>query len=861
MIVNKYKSNEKFNECSICYNNFCVDEIYTQCKSCKKEFCKSCLKESMINYNSAFSFTGDVFNLQCPSCKNTIEFTTMVELFGTKFYYKELIPKMTDVKSKYLLTEKIKDLSIFITKNRKSSDDYDLINSHNVLQKNFNLVYEVNGQKIKYSTLAGKSYKCLFENYFNAKIGDDNKFYKHLLRTFVKIIDHRCILSNTSGFSFHLNFKKHVRLMENLKHNEPQTLIDYLLKQDGTFEEYMIDEKNETKIIDFIRRQYPEEKKYKILKIFSKLYSNKNIVPLKCYINEYYERIYLLLYISLHKTYAEKRLKYLEDCRHELKIFTDKKHSLNSSKSDFHAEFKCPSCELGFLNENYICNYCKSKFCNECLTVLNKDHKCKASDKATFKMIKETTKPCPKCACRIYRISGCNQMFCTTCHTGFDWVTGKIITKNFHNPHRMEWLNSLNKNESGTFVQGDIICGYQLTQLERKGIKPLQKLVNYRNMILNTIENQENKIREIEFEDMFSLFKFKEWFNYNENDFMRNVKNNIIKYNVLTTKNSIYGLLIEIINQLLVYFDQFYIQHSKNIRLKEIVIVELYHRIQPLLEFIDGYVKNICKMFSIGISVPEFFDSILENDYRIDLTEIKGSYKKYTNRYFIKHQIFDDLHDIPNNLSLDFDSSVIPNYADIIRKPNTLPRTHFAFVWRNDVDTIKKIPPKGENISDWNYIINCFKEYKNYSDILREIISRDHHTGNNRICDFIIDLVENEMSDNMRPLLNKLLNYYREFITLDIFIQLIATLVNKLYKKLSMNSLIENFFDYIEFCVIMSYKRCNLYFFYEIANVTANDNKLSTIKYDKEKHSQFAKIINDIKPLFKNYKKSLFNCF
>lgn len=111
----------------------------------------------------------------------------------------------------------------------------------------------------------------------------------------------------------------------------------------------------------------------------------------------------------------------------------------------------------GFVNDRYECELCRHRYCNKCFAILNNDksnesesnsenHVCKQEDLLSAEEIMKSTKPCPKCASRIFKISGCSQMFCTNCHVGFDYNTGKIIKKNFHNPHRMEWLLSNGKN-------------------------------------------------------------------------------------------------------------------------------------------------------------------------------------------------------------------------------------------------------------------------------------------------------------------------------------------------------------------------------------------------------------------------------
>lgn len=122
-----------------------------------------------------------------------------------------------------------------------------------------------------------------------------------------------------------------------------------------------------------------------------------------------------------------------------------------------------PSCNGG-ITHDYTCNTCEVKYCDKCLKVFTgdfKDHICDSNDVKTWQMLLNESHPCPACATRIYRISGCNDMFCTNCHIGFDWVTGNIIRRDFHNEHRHAWLNEhrnihINRGDTRAMVFNDI---------------------------------------------------------------------------------------------------------------------------------------------------------------------------------------------------------------------------------------------------------------------------------------------------------------------------------------------------------------------------------------------------------------------
>jgi len=100
----------------------------------------------------------------------------------------------------------------------------------------------------------------------------------------------------------------------------------------------------------------------------------------------------------------------------------------------------CPGTNCrGFLSTQWTCGLCEVYTCPECHEQKGEDHTCNPDQVATARMLENDTKPCPKCQTPIFKIDGCDQMWCTQCHTAFSWRTGKTETV-IHNPHYYEWM-------------------------------------------------------------------------------------------------------------------------------------------------------------------------------------------------------------------------------------------------------------------------------------------------------------------------------------------------------------------------------------------------------------------------------------
>jgi hypothetical protein len=182
----------------------------------------------------------------------------------------------------------------------------------------------------------------------------------------------------------------------------------------------------------------------------------------------------------------------------------------------------------GFLSSRWKCQLCETWTCSDCRVNVGSNenkasHVCKNDDLETAKLLKKDSKPCPKCGIVIFKIDGCDQMYCTQCHTPFSWKTSEIITRgNIHNPHYYEYMRN---NQGGIVPRNplDIQCG---RLLDMEFINRLVSLLFYLacNFILD--------------ENTYSIIRITRYISHLDVEIMR-IRENINQHDNITQQNRI----------------------------------------------------------------------------------------------------------------------------------------------------------------------------------------------------------------------------------------------------------------------------------------------------------------------------------
>lgn len=198
-------------------------------------------------------------------------------------------------------------------------------------------------------------------------------------------------------------------------------------------------------------------------------------------------RVNMLNTLTKQRTELNKQLR-------ELSVLINKTtreiHNIKNGDSEQERKqfiMPCPAdnCK-GYLSQKYRCTVCELYTCHECFEIIgyrnDEPHTCNEDCLKNAQAIKRETKPCPQCGIRIYKIAGCDQMWCTECQVTFSWNSGKIIiTQTIHNPHYYEYMRKNQSNRDILRNPGDVLCGGIIQYNQLNSI--LRCIIEYRNVI------------------------------------------------------------------------------------------------------------------------------------------------------------------------------------------------------------------------------------------------------------------------------------------------------------------------------------------------------------------------------------------
>lgn len=399
-------------DCPICCNKYNkVKHKRIVCPYCPSEGCRKCFQQHILNESSSVCFNKDKLNGEFVCQKQwTREF--IVKSFTQSWVAKEwseMVKTNYFEREKVLLpeTQPIVESYYKIDKLRKQIRDKKLLI----------VCYDINIMKLKFMKMITKpSNYIILATHLQTLREKMHKKYREL-SSFISFSNlYKCSDYQLELFSVEKENQTTLHLIDLFKLIENKYFTVYPGDEDQSIQSSVII--NVSKLIDESTLQDGGEFFKKHLDHYQKLKRdcNKDIDYCKSDIRDN-ERVIWNIRCGHPNEKVKKSKKFIGRC------------------------CTVDNCR-GFLDESWECGLCGSITCKDCLQIINDDkHVCKKDDVETAKMLKLNTKPCPKCHILIYKIDGCDQMWCTQCHVGFSWKKGTIET-NIHNPHYFEWLRN-----------------------------------------------------------------------------------------------------------------------------------------------------------------------------------------------------------------------------------------------------------------------------------------------------------------------------------------------------------------------------------------------------------------------------------
>ncbi len=270
-----------------------------------------------------------------------------------------------------------------------------------------------------------------------------------------------------------------------------------------------------------------------------------------------------------------------------------------------------PDCR-GFLSSQWKCGLCEKWACNNCHEIkgLTRDceHICNPDDVATAELLANDTKSCPSCGTGIYKIEGCDQMFCTSCNTGFSWRTGRIET-NLHNPHYFDWLRRTGGNIERN--PNDIRCGHEINNTFVRSMMSCVRAQNLPPDIITRLMRICESIIHFRYVEM-DRFPANRVLNnqdlriqylrnkISENDFKTLIQRLDKKHQKNREIHNIFALLISTVTDILYRFDEAVKRDTFSIGSKEEKqrTYDIINEIERIREYVNECLLDISKTYS-----------------------------------------------------------------------------------------------------------------------------------------------------------------------------------------------------------------------------------------------------------------------
>ena len=316
----------------------------------------------------------------------------------------------------------------------------------------------------------------------------------------------------------------------------------------------------------------------------------------------------------------QNKITELNNERHRL-LYSNQAQTQNQRSEFIRA---CPDNDCrGFLSTQWKCGICEKWSCPDCHEIKgitrDAEHVCNPDTLATAQLLSNDTKPCPNCRTGIFKISGCDQMWCTQCHTAFNWRTGRI-EQNVHNPHYFEWLrrngNAVPRNPLDNPCQRDLdhtlfarirnllTNRHQANPLSKKCEEDMEKLVrntihmNYVILPRYATQNRERRNEDLRIQYMRNQLA--------EDAFKTILQRNEKKCEKFREIHNIIDVLKTTVTDIILRFIE-HLEQSRAGKWEDKILKE----IEPIVEYANECLRDISKTYKSKCIV--FSNDLQEN--------------------------------------------------------------------------------------------------------------------------------------------------------------------------------------------------------------------------------------------------------